>query len=277
MKVLVAGSRGYCGLGIVRALLEHGHQVLGFDRSPLEAQPDSDRHEEILGDITDLEFLFRAVEGCQAVVNSSIYRDVAGNEWKDSAHQAPISSFVPHDLLTYQVNTAGTMNLLEAARQYGLQRAVLLSSARVVWDHFVSRDQTVIQTDLRVTANSPLNYSDMYGFSKHLQELVGKYYADEYGLPVIIFRPWWVVDGPENRNRYGQSLADDPIPLSPTGMVCRYDLGEACALALEHPEIRDDIFYPVAGPGCERYFDVEHLHRTLGWQPRYTFQDLARS
>jgi hypothetical protein len=51
-------------------------------------------------------------------------------------------------------------------------------------------------------------------------------------------------------------------------------MGEICHLALQHPEMQYEVFYPIAGPGADRFFDVAYLKKQLGWQPRYTFDDL---
>jgi nucleoside-diphosphate-sugar epimerase len=279
MKVLVAGSRGYCGVGIVQAFKQHGCQVIGLDLSePTSVEADSSV-QEIRADLLDFETLLAAMEGCQAVIDAALYRP--GNIPEDRLPKLLLpGNDTPFDFTsvqTFQVNVTGTLYLLEAARQLRLQQVVLLSSARVIWDHFVGRNGETLSPGFQANAETPLNFSDAYGLSKYLQEQLGQFYADEYGISITLFRPWWVVDGATDTNRMNIPLAKDTIPLSPAGMVDRNDLGEACYLALQHPEISCEIFYPVSGPDCERYFDIQPLIRRLGWQPVYSFDHLARN
>ena len=217
--------------------------------------------------------LSKALSGCQAIVHSVIYQPLSPRGPLALSNPAVEIPFSSQNLLTYQINTLGSFHIFELAYQMRIRQVVLLSSARVIWDHFVGGNR-LRNTNFRAEANSPLNFSDQYGLSKHLQEEIARAYALEYGISVIVFRPWWVVDGPLGLNRLGQPLSEDRIPLSPTGMVCRYDLAEAVCLALQHPDLHFAIYYPVAGPDCERYFDVETLEQDLGWRPRYTFRDL---
>jgi nucleoside-diphosphate-sugar epimerase len=279
MKVLVAGSRGYCGVGIVQALRRHGCQVVGYDLSEPAGSKADPGIREIQADLLDFELLAKAVEGCQAVIDAAIYSLVEAPRTNRAGNHLP-NSTVPFDLTnidTFQVNVRGTLNLLEAARQNGLRQVVVLSSARVVWDYFVGQDGKELPPGFQVNAETPLRFSDFYGLSKYLQEQLCAHYARDYGFSITLFRPWWVVDGAADRNRWDRPLAEDTVLLSPAGMVDRLDLGEACYLALQHPEISCEIFYPAAGPGCERYFDVQTLIDRLGWNPTYRFPHLARN
>ena len=277
MKILVTGNLGYCGIGIVKVLLEHGCQVTGFDRASPEDWVHRSNFQQVQGDITDLTAILPAMQGCDAVVHAAIGTRVLEEEFQPySLPRLPDRKIDYSNLLPFHINVTGTFLIFEAARQTGIHQIVNLSSAAVVFHHVIDREDGSVH-EYRLEANSPPNFRGYYGMNKHLQEQIGGFYAREYELSTITLRPWWVVDGPANRNRMGIDLTEDVHPLTPAGLVCRYDLGEAVWLALEHPEIRYDVFYPVAGPNCDRYFDVEHLERTLGWKPRYNFQELAQT
>ena len=276
MKIMVTGSRGYVGKGIVQTLLEHGHQVVGFNRSLTEGHRDSEDFREVQGDIADIATLFPAMEECDAVIHSaigSLRRQQNVKDYKPLSLPGRDSEI--GNILFYRTAVYGSFNVFEAARQIGVQQVVNMSSAAVVFHHIIDQADGSVH-EFKVDADTPVCANGFYGFTKDIQEQIAEFYAREYEMSVVTLRPWWVVDGPTSRNRYGVSLTEDTHPLSPAGLVCRYDLGEACHLALEHSDIQYDVFYPVAGPMSERYFDVEHIQRELGWQPRYTFQDLAR-
>lgn len=272
MKVLVTGNLGYSGIGITGVLLEHGYHVIGFDKAKIDLPINHPEFEQVKGDITQVESILPALEGCQAVVHAAIGTRVLEadlREYKLEGKRADYSQILP-----FHINVAGTFNLFEAIRQMGIRQVVNISSAAVVFHHIVDRNDGSIHK-YRLTAETPLNYRGYYGFNKHLQEQIGQFYAREGDLSVITLRPWWIVDGPKNSNRYGVDLTLDTHPLTPAGLICRYDLGEIVYQSLQHPEIRYDILYPVTGPGSELYFDTDHLQDVLGWKPRYDFQELA--
>ena len=272
MKVLVTGNLGYSGVGITQALLARGCQVVGFDRVPPGELPELPGLEQVKGDLTRVESILSALEGCQAIVHAAIGGRVLEDDLREYSLLDKKFDFT--NLLPFQVNVAGTFNLFEAARQIGIHQIVNISSAAVVFHHIVDPHDGSIHP-YRLTAESPLNYRGYYGMNKHLQEQIGDFFAREGGMSVITLRPWWIVDGLENKNRYGVDLTLDIHPLTPAGLICRYDLGELIYLALQRPDIRSDIFYTVTGPGSDRFFDTVHLEGVLGWKPRCDFHELA--
>jgi nucleoside-diphosphate-sugar epimerase len=248
---------------------------VGFDLAPIEDGGGIPGWQEIKGDINDLTSLDRVMEGCEAVIHCVISQTIPEGDGPIEGEFTFDKSFDPYNTLTYQVNVVGTFNVLELARQHQIKRVVILSSGAVILEHLVDRNWIPHEKPVKVDTGSPLKYSGIYGLSKHLQEEIGRSYAQDHDISVIVFRPWWVVDGARGVNRFDQPLSEDSVGLSPLGFVDRHDLGEACYLALQHPDISFDIFYPVAGPGCDRCFDVDHLQHRLGWKPRFTFGEYA--
>ncbi|MCC7352635.1 MAG: NAD(P)-dependent oxidoreductase [Anaerolineae bacterium] len=270
MKILVTGSRGYCGVAMVPALLERGHEVVGLDVTPLpDGYRDRENHREVQGGITDPQLLFSLLDGCHAVVHAAIGRYVAPEPRRSD------EPFQDNHIRYYDINVSGTVNLLEAARQRNARQFVLISSTAVVLGHLLGPDNSVYE--FRVDAHTPPNFQGPYSFSKFIQEQFCEFYARTHGLSVTVLRPCWVVDGPSGLTKFGAPVTNpgEWFPFAPTGFVDRHDLGVACHLALQRPDIVYDIFYPVAGTEPERYFDVEHIRRELGWYPRYTFADVA--
>jgi nucleoside-diphosphate-sugar epimerase len=270
MKILVTGSRGYCGVAMVTALLDRGHEVVGLDISPLPAgYQERAHHREVQGGITDPDLVYSLMEGCQGVVHAAISR------YAPIEPQQPGAPFQRSQIEYYEANISGTFNLLEAARQRNARQFVLISSTAVVLGHLIGSDNTVYE--YRVDAHTPPDFLGPYAFSKYLQEQLCEFHARTYGFSVTVLRPCWVVDGASGLTKFGTPVTNPGAIFSfaPTGFVDRYDLGVACHLALQRPDITYDIFYPVAGTEPERYFDVEHIRQQLGWYPRYTFADGA--
>jgi nucleoside-diphosphate-sugar epimerase len=240
---------------------------VGLDVSPLPAgYKERGDYREVQGDVTDPNLLSSLMPGCGGVVHAALGFFAKAN--------IPDGAFDDSVIRSFDVTVGGTVALLEVMQQHQVRQLVLLSSAAVVLDHIAGPNYTA--KEYWLNAQTPPSYSSFYALAKLAQEQVAEYYARQYHMSAIALRLWWVVDGPSYRTKVGKPLAEDTFYLSPTGMLDRTDLGEVCHLALQRPDIVYDIFYPVAGPHPERYFDVGHLRQELGWEPRYTFEDVVR-
>ena len=105
--ILVTGASGFVGSHIVSALVGAGKQVRGLVRNPDKAA--SLGIELVQGDMTDAASLRRAVEGVDAVVHL-----VAVRQGKEETFQ--------------QVMVQGGSDLIDAAKEAGVRRLVLMSA-----------------------------------------------------------------------------------------------------------------------------------------------------
>ena len=117
MKVLVTGATGFIGGNLARELWRRGDHVRALVR------PGSNRLTientgiiPVEGDILDRQSVDRAVQGCEAVFHVA----AAYTFW--SRDPAGVS----------RTNVAGTLNVLEAARQSGVSRTVYTSTVGTV-------------------------------------------------------------------------------------------------------------------------------------------------
>jgi NADH dehydrogenase len=108
VKVLVTGGTGFVGPFVVRRLVDEGHtvRVLEHTQGSSAGLPSQDA---VQGSMTDAESLRRAVEGQEAVV-----------------HLVAILTGRPADF--ERVMEQGTRDLLDAAREAGVRRFVLMSA-----------------------------------------------------------------------------------------------------------------------------------------------------
>jgi nucleoside-diphosphate-sugar epimerase len=174
-RFLVTGGAGFIGSHLVEALLRRGERVAVLDdfstgrRENLEAALRSraagaPEPEVIEGDICDRETVRRAVHGATHIL-----------------HQAALPSVlrsVEDPLSSHHVNASGTLLLLLAARDAGVERFVYASSSSVYGD---SQDLPKVETMIP----APLS---PYAVGK----LAGEYYCRIahalYGLETIALR-----------------------------------------------------------------------------------------
>src|SRR6202158_1373861 len=108
--VLVTGASGFLGWHVARVLQERGYPVRALVRPGSRIDlPDVER---VTGDLRDAPSLERAVSGCSLLFHvAADYRLWARD---------------PREL--YRSNVDGTRNLLQAARQAGVERVVYTST-----------------------------------------------------------------------------------------------------------------------------------------------------
>jgi dihydroflavonol-4-reductase len=161
--VLVTGASGFPGWHVARVLLERGYAVRALVRPG--SRVDELDVEVSTGDLRDPASLERAAAGCGLVFHvAADYRLWARN---------------PDDL--YRSNVEGTRNLLQAARNAGVERVVYTSTVGCIG----------IPRDGIGDEETPVALEDMVGHykrSKFLAERVALEFAHG-GLPVVIVNP----------------------------------------------------------------------------------------
>ncbi len=177
--VLVTGGAGFIGSHIVRALLARGQRVRVLDDfSTGEPENLAGLHTEQLevveDDLRNPEALRKALQGVEVVFHQAAFVSV------------PASMKAP--LTCHAVNATGTIQLLESARQAGVQKVVLASSAAVYGD----AQAFPLQEYLSPRPLSP------YAATKAVDELYARLYTVAYGLPVVALR-YFNVYGPSQR------------------------------------------------------------------------------
>jgi nucleoside-diphosphate-sugar epimerase len=122
-SALVTGGAGFIGSHITAKLLSMGTRVRILDNMTSGRQENLDACKEaefIQGDITSKEDCARACQGCEVVFHH--------------AALVSVQESVAHPDKSFEINVAGTLNLLLAARDAGVRRFVLASSAAIYGD-----------------------------------------------------------------------------------------------------------------------------------------------
>lgn len=159
-RILITGALGLVGSGI-RPVLRVQNDMVLFSRQP----PDqlAENEVSVIGDVADRDAVFKACEGCSGVI-----------------HLAASHGFSISFEETLDANYRGTINVLDAAVENGVQHAIFASSNHG-WG-FYEKAKTPVQN-----AASP-RPDGWYGISKIWGESVMAYYADAYGLSTTSLR-----------------------------------------------------------------------------------------
>jgi UDP-glucose 4-epimerase len=171
-KILVIGGAGFIGSFVVSELLkENVAEVVVYDnfargqRDYLTEQLKDPRCSvfPIGGDIRELDILNAAMEGKDYVICLAAM-------WLLHCKDYPRTAF--------EVNIAGTFNVLEACVKNNIKKLIWSSSASVYGD----------AVELPMTENHPFLNKNFYGASKIAGEAMATAFNDRYGLPIIGLR-----------------------------------------------------------------------------------------
>jgi nucleoside-diphosphate-sugar epimerase len=173
-RVLVTGGSGFIGSHVVEMLVERGATVTatvyGRDDLPnLEGL--LDRTAVLAADLTQLDACQRACEGQDVVMN------IAHADGSVAFKRAK-PAFI------FRQNMLVTLNMLEAARDAGVGRFFVMSSAEVYSPDAAS--PIAESHSFGGLEDRPL---DGYAWSKRMSEFAGRLFAAEHDMNVTVARP----------------------------------------------------------------------------------------
>ena len=200
--VLLTGPGGRIGPHILPTFHEQFELKL-LDRRPIEGEP-----ETIVADLSSIETLTAAMQGCDTVVHLAATSD-----------EAPfVEELVPN-------NVIGLFNVFEAARAAGVKRVVFASTVQAV--SYYPQEHKVEATDL------PRSVS-LYGVTKAMGETMGRYYHDKHGLEFIAVRIGWFLDYEHEWLKEGRANAIWLSPRDAASFLARCVTAENVGYAIVH-------------------------------------------
>ncbi|MBN2309739.1 MAG: NAD(P)-dependent oxidoreductase [Candidatus Hydrogenedentes bacterium] len=215
--VLVTGTNGRLGSAVACRLAAE-YDVVQLDvKEPEPGQAGFGR--VLVGSITDLDTVERAVDGVDAVVHC------AAIPWEKKPFQHLV-----------QVNVMGTLNLLEAAGvRQRVEHFIYISS---ICAHGIlsGPDGGNMPRFLPINEDHPLLLGNYYSCSKVQAEYWCRKYADEYRKPVVAVRPSLII----------ASEAETSMRARPPGETPRLYDYVACSDLVEGI-VRAMDYYPVDG------------------------------
>ncbi len=183
--VLVTGGCGFIGSHLAQKLVALGANVTILDdlsTGSLDNIADfKDQVSFIQASIVDAAICDQVVRGQDIIFHQAAYISVPGSVLSPAS--------------CHEINVNGTFNLLEAARQHGIQRFVYASSAAVY-----GQKEGICSEHSSTEPISP------YGASKLIKEVYAQQYSRTYGLPTIGLR-YFNVYGPRQNPHAAYSAA----------------------------------------------------------------------
>ncbi|HEV7966096.1 MAG TPA: NAD-dependent epimerase/dehydratase family protein [Candidatus Acidoferrales bacterium] len=292
---LVTGGCGFIGVNLVKRLRDRGDTVRVFDNLS------TGRHEDIaslgaqviVGDVRDARALSDIAKGADVVVHLA-------------AHTRVIESITDPDL-NFDVNVLGTMNVLQACRDAGVQKLVFASTGgAILGDHKPPVHEEMVPRPI-----SP------YGAGKLAGEAYCSAFAGSFGLNTVALRfsnvygPFSYHKGSVIAQFFRNLLEGSPLVVYGDGSQTRdfvfvEDLIEAVLLA-EHIDTPGDVFQIASGREtslnelialiCQlvpdrdlnicheparrgevsrNYAKIEKARNALGYEPRVSLQEGLR-
>ena len=177
--ILVTGSSGFIGSHVAAEALKEGYRVKGLDLK----ENDNTAIEFVKGDIRDKSAVSKAMEGVDFIIHLAAVTSVVEFE------KNPVECF--------DININGFMNVLWAAHEHKVKKALYASSAAVyTGEHF--------------SDSMPLDYSKQhnpYAQSKMINEMHADYFFHSRGLDSIGLRFFNVFGDGENEKGQYASIA----------------------------------------------------------------------
>lgn len=304
MTIIVTGGAGFIGSNFIFHMLKKypDDRIICLDKltyagnlSTLAPIMDNPNFRFVKADICDREAVYKLFE--------EEHPDIVVN----FAAESHVDRSIENPEIFLKTNIIGTATLMDACREYGIQRYHQVSTDEVYGDLPLDRP------DLFFTEETPIHTSSPYSSSKAGADLLVQSYYRTYGLPVSISRC---------SNNYGpyhfpekliplmivNALADKPLPVYGEGLNVRdwlYVEDHCAAIDLVMRKGREGEVYNVGGhnertnldvvktvlrelgkpeslitfvadrPGHDRRYaiDPSKIHAELGWLPRTKFDD----
>lgn len=300
MRILVTGGAGFIGCWIIRHLLQQHPdcQIINLDLltyagnlenlSDVEHAPN---YRFVHGDVRDVGL----VQSLMAEVDACIH----------AAAETHVDRSITDPLRFVETNVVGTQVLLQAARECGIQKFVLVSTDEVY-------GSLSLDTNEKFAETTPLNPSSPYAASKAGADLLALASHTTYGLPVCITRcgnNYGPYQYPEKLIPFFilKLLQDEPVPVYGDGLNIRdwiyvadhaaavtqvlfygepgevYNIGADCqrnnlqmTQALLHLLDKPDTMrrFVTDRPGHDRRYalNTEKIRKQLGWAPQFSFE-----
>lgn len=235
-KVLLTGGGGRIGPHVLPALGER-FDLRNYNLEPIPGDPDT-----VIGDLQDLDVLKGAMQGVEAVIHLAATSDEASF----------VEKLVPN-------NVVGLYNTFEAARQAGVKRLVFASTCQTMSAYRGQQEQTLTTTD-------PPRPGTLYGATKVLGEVMGRWFHDKHQIEFVGIRIGWFLPYDAPRLRDPKRGARN-LWLSPR------DAASLFIRAVEKENVGYALVYGTSKTVTEQ-FSLREGRELLDWEPADDVADI---
>ncbi len=208
-SVLITGVTGMVGSHLVDYLLEHTDwRIYGMCRwrSPLDninhllpMINSGERFSLLYGDLRD----YISIHDVMAKSSPDYVFHLAAQSYPQTSFESPLD--------TFETNIQGTANVLEAIRKHKLNPIIHVCASSEVFGR-VSKDKLPIDEECGFHPASP------YAISKVGTDLIGRYYAEAYGMKIMTTR-MFTHTGPRRGDVFAESSFAKQIAMIERGDI----------------------------------------------------------
>ena len=291
MKILVTGSRGHLGEGLMRTLQNGRHDAIGVD---IIASPFT--HKE--GSIADRRFVADCMRGVDAVIHTA------------TLHKPHVVTHTRQDFI--DTNITGTLNLLEEAARQKI-RAFVFTSTTSAFGHALTPPPGF--PAVWVTEDLKPIPKNIYGATKTAAEDLCELFHRDQGLATIVLRTSRFFPEDDDEPAKRQAFDNENMKINEY-LYRRVDIEDAVSAHLRAIERAPEIgfgryiitattpftaadlielgtdaarvvrrYYPnyeteykkfgwLMFSTIERVYVNERARRELGWRPQYNFESM---
>ena len=167
MKCLVTGGAGFIGSNLVDELINDGHEVVVIDNLSTGKEKNINPKAE-----------FHNIDICKMHVKGLCHMFEGVDVVFHTAAKARVQPSIDNPIEFNDINVSGTLNMLQASVDYGVNRFVYSSSSSVYGN----------VEQLPTTEEAPLNPMSPYALQKLIGEQYCKLFSELYDLETVSLR-----------------------------------------------------------------------------------------
>ncbi len=190
MKLLITGGCGFLGSNLASDALARGDELVVFDNLYRNGS-----RENLTWLKTQGSFTFEHGDIRNQNDITRVIKEFKPDAIFHLAGQVAMTTSITNPRMDFEVNVMGTINLLEAVRQYAANATVVYSSTNKVYGDL--EQYTYVETESRyqcvehpngINEETQLSFHSPYGCSKGAADQYMLDYARIFGLKTVVFR-----------------------------------------------------------------------------------------
>ncbi|MBS4204415.1 NAD-dependent epimerase/dehydratase family protein [Lederbergia citrea] len=276
-KVVITGGSGLLGPSVIKEFLDHGYEVVNADVK----KPQEELCRTVITDLTNLGEVHGVLVGADAVIHLAAI---------------PVAYSHPNEV-TFRNNVMSTYNILEAAGNLGIKKAVITSSESSYGICFSKN--SLEPKYVPIDEEHPQLPEDSYGLSKIVNEQTADMIHRRTGMQVVSMRlgnvitpenyanfPSFIHD-PEQRKTILWSYIDSrdaatayrlAVETDGLGSVVLNIANDETSMDIESKQLMEQVFPNVKDfktelTGFETLLSNEKAKKLLNWQPVHVWRN----